>query len=80
MSEDAWLAYRAFWRSRFVAPVSARDALADIWSAAGNVGPKRTLSQLVQTFAPHAYRRLSDTVVRRRGIDPAAVDFAAVER
>ena len=78
MSDDAWLAYRAFWRSRFVAPVSTGQALGDIWIAfaSGDVGAKRTLSQVVQTFAPRTYRRLSDAVVRRRGIDPATVRTA----
>ena len=73
MSERAWLAYRSFWRSRFVAPVSPRRALADIWSARETAGTKRCLSQTVQTFAPRSYRRLADLVARFRGVDPATL-------
>ena len=73
MSERAWLAYRALWRSRFVAPASASRALGDIWSARRSVGTKRVLSQTVQTFAPRSYRRLADLVARFRGVDPASL-------
>ena len=73
MSEEAWLAYRAFWRSRFVATASGARAMGDIWSARANVGTKRVLSQVVQTFAPRSYRRLADVVARFRGVDPATL-------
>jgi len=73
MSEAAWLAYRAFWRSRFVAPISGRQAIGDIWDARREVGIRRCLSQTVQTFAPRGYRRLADVVARFRGVDPATL-------
>jgi len=79
MSDTTWLAYRAFWRSRFVAPSSARQALGDIWSARRSVGTGRVLSQTVQTFFPRSYRRLADIVARFDGIDPATLRHGAAD-
>jgi len=79
MSDRAWLAYCSFWRSRFVAPASVTGALTDIWSARENVGTRRCLSQMVQTFAPRSYRRLADVVARFRGEDPETLPLSMRE-
>lgn len=70
MSDSAWLAYRAFFYSRLIAATSPLESLKEIWRAClkGPVSVRRCLSQTAQTFFPGLYRRLSDFVVRIKGI------------
>lgn len=79
MSDDAYAAYRAFFRSRFLAHQTPLRALSDIWSGGigGKLGLKRCLSQTIQTFAPGLYRKLSDVVAKRRGVDPSVLERGA---
>jgi len=66
MSERAYLAYRARFRSRLTARSAPVTAFADItraWRGGALSGPE-ALRQGVQTFFPHLYRRCSDGVAR----------------
>ena len=71
MSEPAWLGYRAFFYSRFIAGASPLKSLKEIWRAcyAGPVSAKKCLAQTAQTFMPGLYRRLSDQMVKLRGLE-----------
>jgi len=70
MSESAWVGYRAFFYSRFIAGASPLKSLKEIWRASltGTASPKSCLAQTLQTFAPGLYRRLTDQWVRIKGL------------
>jgi len=71
MSQPAWLGYRAFFYSRFIALSAPFEALKEIWSACfvGHIGVKKSLAQTIQTFAPGIYRRMSDQIAKVFGME-----------
>ncbi len=70
MSDSAWLGYRAFFYSRFIAASAPLTSLKEIWRACfnGPVSARKCLSQTAQTFMPGIYRRLTDVLVRIKGL------------
>ena len=69
MSERAYLAYRAFFRSRFMARIAPWEAAQDIRLAyrEGALSGRQCFMQIVQTFAPQLYWQCADAVVRYSG-------------
>lgn len=76
MSEPAWLGYRAFFYSRFIAGASPLKSLKEIWKAgfSGPVSFKKCLAQTAQTFTPGLYRKLSDQMVKMKGLSSMSTD------
>lgn len=74
MSERAYLAYQAFYLSRFTARAAPVRALMYIWDGyrRGSLGGPTCLRQIIQTFAPGMYRRCADFMARCRGDKPPA--------
>jgi hypothetical protein len=64
MSECTYWAYRAFFRSRFMAQVAPCEAVKDICLAyrKGVLNGQQSLRQMLQTFVPGLYRRCADFI------------------
>ncbi len=75
MSEEAYLAYCAYFRSRFVARADRAEALKDIWTAyhRGIISYRKCLGQIMQTFTPNIYRHSADTVARCFGLSAEVI-------
>lgn len=72
MSEQTYRAAYAYFFSRLIARESSTAALRSIAAAYrdGALSATGAGRQIVQTFAPHLYRRIANLVVMCRGIDP----------
>ncbi len=72
MDEATYRAAYAFFFSRLIAKKAPLAALRSIIAAyqAGALSGRKSLGQIVQTFAPDTYRWLADSMVRLRGMAP----------